>query len=319
MCIRDRPVAALVAAGGLGPVTEGLRAIDPDLLSLTGGELGVAGVFGLISFLTIGAGFLGSPQIFARSLALRSEREVRRGAAVAIVWTVLADTGAVLSGLFGRYLLSGPGDDLVAVLGVGGEDVLPLLVEQVFPLVVVGMYVAVVLAAIMSTIDSLLVVASSAVVRDWYQKVRHPELPDGALTGLARWVTFGLATVALLVALAVAWVTPERTVFWFVIFGWSGIAATFCPTIILSLFWRGMTARGALAAMLAGFVSVPVFKFAVPALPGIGPVVAELRELTPAFLVSLGVGWLVSRSRPHANERAREVDDELRWAARRGD
>ena len=111
--------------GGLGKVP-GIyyRVLEPGDKAL----IGVAGVFGLISFLTIGAGFLGSPQIFARSLALRSEREVRRGAAVAIVWTVLADTGAVLSGLFGRYLLSGPGDDLVAVPGEAVQEALADLV-----------------------------------------------------------------------------------------------------------------------------------------------------------------------------------------------
>ena len=186
---------------------------------------------------------MGSPQIFARFLALRDEREIKAGTTVALVWTLLADSGAVLTGVIGRALLVDADADLVTVLGEGGEAVLPMLVEHLFPLLLVGLYIAVVLSAIMSTVDSLLVLASSAVVRDWYQQVRHPDMADDALVPMCRKATFTLALVALAIALTVAQLSPTRTVFWFVIFGWSGIAATFCPTMILSLFWRKMTAR----------------------------------------------------------------------------
>ncbi len=289
------PVVGLVAAGGWGAVTGGLSAIDPALLSWSGGTgwtgLTLCGTLGLV---LIGLGFLGSPQIFVRFIALRDEAELSRGAAVAVVWTVLADSGAVLTGMIGRSLLTGPGDELTAVLGNGGQDVLPLLVDHVMPATIVGLYIAIVLSAIMSTVDSLLVLAGSAVVRDLYQKVRHQDLPDDALVGLSRTATLVLGVVALALALGVGMLVEGRTVFWFVIFGWSGIAATFCPTIILSLFWRGMTARGALVAMVTGFVCVPLFKFGATALPGVGPYFAELAELPPAFLVSGLLGVVVS-------------------------
>ena len=73
-----------------------------------------------------------------------------------------------------------------------------------------------------------------------------------------------------------------------------GIAATFCPTMILSLYWKGMTARGALGAMIAGFIGVPLFKFGATALPGAGPYFAELAELPPAFALSFAAGVLLS-------------------------
>ena len=171
---------------------------------------------------------------------------------------------------------------------------LPLLVEQALPAMLVGLFIAIVLSAIMSTVDSLLVVASSAAVRDWYQQVKHPDMPDEALVSLSRKVTFGLALASLCIALTVAALVPGRTVFWFVIFGWSGIAATFCPTIILSLFWDRFTANGALGAMLAGFLGVPLFKFGATALPTVGPAFAALSELPPAFALSGLVGILVS-------------------------
>ncbi|MFB6351353.1 MAG: hypothetical protein ABEN55_08365, partial [Bradymonadaceae bacterium] len=137
-------------------------------------------------------------------------------------------------------------------LGEGGEDVLPMLVGDLMPAALVGIYIAVVLAAIMSTIDSLLVVAGSAAVRDVYQKILNPEISNDELVAMSRVVTVSLALAGLAIALGVALTTPGRTVFWFVIFGWSGIASTFCPTIILSLFWRQFTRKGALAAMVFG-------------------------------------------------------------------
>ncbi len=278
------PVVGLIAAGGIEPVLSGLRDQDPALLSLAGSDgWTLIGVAGTLAFLCIGLGFMGSPQVFVRFLALRSEKEIGKGTLVAITWTILADSGAVLIGMVGRHSL-----------GITGEDVLPGLVDHLMPALLVGLYIAIVLAATMSTVDSLLVVASSAAVRDYYQKVRHPELTGESLLALSRKATVIIAVVSLLVTLIVAASTGRQTVFWYVIFGWSGIAATFCPTVILSLFWRGFTSRGALFAMIAGFFSVPLFKFGFPFLPFVGPFFGALEELPPAFLVSGLTGILVS-------------------------
>ncbi|NOY25211.1 MAG: sodium/proline symporter [Oligoflexia bacterium] len=310
------PIVGLLSVGGWQPVTTRLAAMDPALLSWSGGTgwtgLTLCGTLGLA---LIGLGFLGSPQIFVRFIALRDEAELSRGAAVALVWTVLADSGAVLTGMIGRAMLTRPGDDPVSVLGNGGQDVLPMLVDQVMPPIVVGLFIAIVLSAIMSTVDSLLVLASSAVVRDIYQQVLHPELSDQTLVGLSRKATLALGGAALALALAVGTLVEGRTVFWFVIFGWSGIAATFCPTLILSLFWRRMTAKGALAAMIAGFVSVPLFKFGAPALPGIGPYAAQLAELPPAFLLSFVLGVVVSLLDRPGQAAVADVAGELEDAA----
>ncbi len=307
------PLVGLASVGGLGPVLDGLRAQDPALLSWAGttepDAVAVASVLGL---LLIGLGFLGSPQIFVRFLALRSEREIARGAAVALAWTLLAEIGAVLIGMIGRHLLARPGPE---ALGAGGQNVLPMLVDHLLPPILVGLYVAIVLAAIMSTIDSLLVLAGSAAVRDVYQRILHPELDDASLVRASRGATLGLAVAAFAVAMLVALTQPGRTVFWFVIFGWSGIAATFCPTLVLSLFWPGLTRRGAIAAMIGGFLAVPLFKFLGPSLPGLGPVLDALGELPPAFLCSglLAVG--VSLGDPAGRARLASVAAVLDAAA----
>lgn len=281
------PFFGLAMAGGYTPTMTELQQQDPSLLSFWGPEgQSWNSVFTILGFLAIGLGFMGSPQIFVRFLSMRSTKEIRPGAIVAVVWTLLATASAVLIGMVGRAVLMEPGDSVKDSLSASGENVLPMLVAASVPDWVAGLYIAIVLAAIMSTVDSLLVLASSAFVRDYYQKVRHPDLPDDQLLRRSRVVTFSLAACALAIAFSVAALVPGRTVFWFTIFGWSGISATFCPTMILSLFWSKLTARGALWGMLAGFISVPLFKFAAPLLHLVGESFGALSELPPAFVVS---------------------------------
>jgi Na+/proline symporter len=309
------PLIGTFIAGGVGEVTAGLRGQDPALLQIGFGE-GARGFAGVLSLALIGLGFLGSPQVFVRFIAIRSPNEVNRGAAVAIGYTVLALSGAVLTGMVGRHLLVDASQSATEVLGNGAQNVLPLMVETFLPAILAGVFIAIVLSAIMSTIDSLLVVAASALVRDWYQKVRNPSLPDDALVGLSRKATVALAVLALGIALGVATFVPGRTVFWFVIFGWSGISATFCPTMILSIFWKGMTARGAVAAMLVGFCCVPIFKFLSPMLPVVGDFFAALEELPPAFALSAVAGVVVSLRDREGRTSVSDAENELADAAR---
>jgi Na+/proline symporter len=300
----------------VGAVMDGLAAQDPALLHIGFGE-GAAGFAKVLSLLLIGLGFLGSPQVFVRFISLRSPGEVNRGAAVAISYTVLALTGAVLTGMVGRLLLVQGGQEPASVLGYGAQNVLPALGDGYVPAMLAGVFIAIVLSAIMSTVDSLLVVAASALVRDWYQKVKHPTLHDDALVGLSRKATVVLAVLALVLALVVATLVPGRTVFWFAIFGWSGISATFCPTMILSVFWKGMTTRGAVVAMLVGFVCVPFFKFAAPSLPVVGDFFGALEELPPAFILSALFGVFVSLADKRGRARLKPVEEELEDAAHR--
>ncbi len=310
------PFFGLAMAGGYTPTVAELQQQDPTLLSLWGPDgQSWTSVFTILGFLAIGLGFMGSPQIFVRFLSLRSTKEIRPGAIVAVIWTLLATTAAVMIGMVGRAVLMEPGDSLAEKLTESGENVLPMLVAASVPDWVSGIYIAIVLAAIMSTVDSLLVLASSAFVRDYYQKVRHPDMPDNQLLGRSRIVTFSLATCALAIAFSVAALVPGRTVFWFTIFGWSGISATFCPTMILSLFWSKLTARGALCAMLAGFSSVPFFKFVAPQLPLVGDSFGALSELPPAFVVSGIVAMVVSLLDTRGMTALSNVQSELREAS----
>ena len=306
------PVVGLVAAGGFEPLFSGLEQQDPNLVNPMGTDsVDAFAIASILSLALIGLGFLGSPQVFVRFLSLRSEEEIGKGAFVAITFTLLTDAGAVLIGMIGRYLMTDSGVDVDTTLGQGGENVLPLLVQELMPAFIVGLYIAVVLSAIMSTVDSLLVVASSAAVRDVYQKVLRPDASDASLVPLCRRGTLVLGLFALGIALSVAALNEERTIFWFVIFGWSGIAATFCPTIILSLFWSRFSRNGAVAAMIVGFLSVPLFKFAVP-----GAFFQELGELPPAFLCSFTAGVVVSLLKPQQPDIQAALSDDVQHARR---
>lgn len=290
------PIIAFFAIENKNEIISGLESIDPALLSIWG-----PGGFSFLNLMTIGGlffiglGFLGSPQVFVRFMSIKNEDEIRKGRWVAIVFTILTDSGAVLIGILGRYLFTEAGQDAEAIMGNGAQNVLPMLVDNLFSTIVIGIFIAAVLSAIMSTIDSLLVMASSAVTRDFYQKIFNPELKEKDLTRTSRFVTLGIAMFSLTIAMVVSVTTPERTIFWFVIFGWSGLAATFCPVIILSLFYKGYNEKGAIASMITGFLCIPLFKFVIPAIPTIGIYFAELAELFPSFLISIITGVLVSR------------------------
>ena len=289
------PLVGLLELGG---ITNLLASLDNNFsahLTLTAGQgWTTLAVMQTLGFLAIGIGFLGSPQVFVRFISIRNEEQIKKGAVVALCWTFLADTGAVLLGMTGRALFTD------ADLGFDSDNILPVMSQALLLPFFAGVYIAMVLAAIMSTIDSLLVLASSSAVRDYWQKTRHPEMSDTALIKLSQKVTMILALLSFGIGMGILLYDLENGIFWIVIFGWSGIAATFCPVMILSLCWLRLTALGAKCAMVAGFLSSIAFKFIVPPLLSAAgwdvgvTYLNALDVLLPAFLVSGLVAVVVS-------------------------
>lgn len=336
------PVVILLEAGGYTSVMDTLRSIDPHLLSAHGpgtngpssGEWSTTTIVSIVGLAAIGIGFWGSPQVFVRYISMRNEQQIAPGATLALVWTLLADSGAVLVGLFGRALFA------PEVLGGDHEAILPYASLELLPAFFSGVFIAMVLSAIMSTIDSLLVVASSAGVRDYWQKTRHPDMSDEKLVSLSRKVTIALSLVAFAIGIGLLLRDREKPLFWIIIFGWSGIAATFCPTMILSLFWSKLTSMGAKCAMVAGFLGVPLFSFVIPPLlksldpPAPSPeeiaagITAEtstffsdiagylsaLDVLLPSFLIGFAVAVVVSHLDKKGQAQLEGVEDDLRFA-----
>lgn len=290
------PLVAYFAIDHSGDIYGTLKSIDPNLVNIWGAfEDPWMQAASMLGFAFIGLGFLGSPQVYVRFISVKDTKEIDKGKWVAIIFTFITDAAAVSIGILARYLFTEIGQDPESVLGLAGEDSLMVLLKATFPFFIVAIYIAIILSAIMSTIDSLLVVASSAITRDLYQKVLHPEIGNKDLSKMSARVTLLMALLALALAMSVAIFVPGRTVFWFTIFGWSGIAATFCPMIIYSLFWKAFNQKGALASMLSGFLAVPFFKFYVQGLEGIGPYFEKLDVMGPAFAVSFVFGYVFTK------------------------
>jgi sodium/proline symporter len=280
-------------------VTAGLNAIDPTLTQVFGrSDDGWMNMFTLLGFSMIGLGFLGSPQVYVRFMSISSTNEIDKGKWVALLFTLLTDAAAVTIGILARIYFTTEGQDPEAVLGTGGENVLSMITNEFLPTILVAIFIAIVLSAIMSTIDSLLILASSAITRDFYQKIIRPDLKDEDLTNFSRLVTVSMALAALGIAILLYNLYPDRQIFWIMIFGWSGIAATFCPVIILSLFWPGYSEKGAIASMITGFASVMLFKFVITEIEGIGAYFVELDVLVPSFALAMIVGYIVSKIYP---------------------
>jgi sodium/proline symporter len=268
------PVVAIIHCGGFGPMVAALKSIDPNLLKLSGPTgFNTIGIISIIGFLGIGLPFMGSPQLFVRYLAARDQKELIYGKYIAIIFIVIVDTGAVLAGMAGRALFTSLEDQ---------EYIFATLASELFPSLLTGLFIAIVLAAIISTVDSLLILLSSSVIRDVYQKIFRPEAPQKSLVFMGKIIT-------VIVGISAFWfsLSENRLIFWFVLFAWSGIGATFCPVMVLSLFWKRMTKAGAIAGMCSGFLITMIWAIFFKAS-------TNLYEMVPGFFGAIIIIILAS-------------------------
>jgi len=270
------PALAITHAGGWGPVMDQLGTWDPAFVDPV--SLGFGAWLG---FVGIGLGSPGNPHILVRYMSIRDPDQLKWAAAVGTSWNVVMGAGAVLVGMAGRIYFP----DVGQLLAGDTENLYPMLARTHLHPLLFGVVVASIFAAIMSTADSQLLVAASAVVRDVYQRV----LRKGEDVSQERLVLYSRAMVAILVgvALVLGWLA-QSLVFWLVLFAWAGLGAALGPTSILALFWRGTTRAGVLAGLVTGTVVTFVWNL-TPALD------AMLYELIPAFVLSLAATVVVSR------------------------
>ena len=288
-CLLTLPFVGIAAAGGWSEMIAGLEAADPALLRPMGQYgIGPAGIASAVGFVAIGFAFLGSPQLLTRFMAARDQKQIIEGGFWAVLCVIGFDVGAVLGGMSGRTLFPGLADP---------ETILPEMSAALFPEFFTGVFLVVVLAAIMSTVDSLLLLASSVVVRDILQKAMGIEASERTLSNLARAVTVVIGAVGLLVAL-----TEPRAIFYFVLFAWSGIACAFTPVVICSLFWKRTTKPGAVAGMIGGFVVTVVWTI------WFKERFFDLYEMVPGFIVGFACTIVVSLMTDVDRDTAAELD-----------
>lgn len=259
---------------------------------------------GLISLLSWGLGYFGQPHIIVRFMAIRSLKDVAVARWIGMSWMAVTLIGAVLVGYVGVAYVQQ--NDLHATL-VDPETIFILLSQLLFHPLIAGFLLAAILAAIMSTISSQLLVSSSSLTEDLYKTFLRREADQKELVLIGRVATIGVCLVAIMLAF-----NRSSNILSLVSNAWAGFGAAFGPIILLSLFWRGLTRDGALAGMITGAVTVLVWLYA-PMTVGGASLSSVLYEIVPGFLAAGAAAILVSlfgrNVKPKVAEGFDAVDD----------
>jgi sodium/proline symporter len=251
---------------GLARVAHGNPALLDPFTDRTGKPLGVVTVLSLLGW---GLGYFGQPHILARFKAIHHPRALPTARRIAMTWVTLSLVGAVLVGVIGIAFVSPP------LSGADTEKVFILMVNMLFHPVFAGICLAAILAAIMSTADSQLLVAASVLTEDFYKAFFRSGAGHREQVWVGRTAVLAIAGIAL----ALAW-DPGRKVLDLVAYAWAGFGAAFGPVLLLSLYWKRMTRNGALAGMVVGGTVVVVWKH-------LSGGWFDLYELVPGFVFAV--------------------------------
>ena len=261
------PVLVISQAGGLDEFTAQISLKNPQLLNVFTDINGDAlGWLAIVSAMGWGLGYFGQPHILARFMAIRSAAETGKAASIGVTWAFLCYLLAILVGLSGVAYLPGVIPD--------SEKVFIALTGLIFHPLIAGILLAAILAAIMSTVDSQLLVCSSSLAEDLYPLVVKKQLSPEQRLQVGRVAVVILALMATLLAME-----PDSKVLDVVSYAWAGLGASLGPAILISLYWRKMTARGALAGVFVGGATVIIW-------PQFEGGIFELYSLVPGFGVS---------------------------------
>ncbi len=246
------PIAAIQADGGFSAMWSAVEMKNPELLTIFNNVDGEPlGFIAIVSLAAWGLGYFGQPHILARFAACRSNEDIPTARRIAVGWSGLSMAGALLVGLAGMLFVE---NQMGGELG-DGETIFMLLVNAIFHPIVAGILLAAILAAIMSTADSQLLVSSSALAEDFYKQLLRKNASQKEIVMVGRLAVIGLSLIAMFLAL-----NPESTVLGLVSYAWAGFGAAFGPALLISLYWKKMTRNGALAGIVVGAVTVVVWK-----------------------------------------------------------
>ena len=287
-------VVSVIHAGGLGAVVGNAKEI-PGFLEFFGlanptlneaGEqiveagkpvFGAASEYGILqvcSMLAWGLGYFGMPQVLLRFMAIRKEEELGRSRRIAMVWVVISLAIAVFIGIVGR---TSPDYAVSHLTKPDAENIFITLATSSLPPILAGFVMAGILAATISSSDSYLLIASSAVAKNIYQGIFKKDAEDKKVMTVSRITLLVIA----LIAMVIAW-DEKSIIFSIVSFAWAGFGATFGPIMLFSLFWKRTNRAGAIAGMVSGAGMVFLWKLVISQLGG----VFAIYELLPAFIFS---------------------------------
>lgn len=274
-------VVPLAAMGKLGGPQEAINAannIAPGFLDpFTNTDGTPLNPMSLISNLAWGLGYFGMPHIIIRYMAIKEPRMIKTSRRIATSWNVLALAGAIMVGIVGRLYLGDMFTD-----AAGAQTVFLVMAGNLFVPVIAGILLSAILAAVMSTADSQLLVASSAITADIYEKVAKKKPTEKKLMWIGR---IGVIVIAVIAAVLAR--DPQTSIMSVVSFAWAGFGSAFGPVVLLALFWKRTTKNGALAGMATGFAIAIIWNNFLA-----GP--TGLYELVPGFFLGLLACVIVS-------------------------
>ena len=278
------PVVAFALMGGnVGPALEQTGVSAANFLDvMKNGENNFSAVE-IISQLAWGLGYCGMPHILVRFMAVKNQKELNKSKGIAIIWVALSLAFAVVIGVLGRAYL------YPTILGADGgstEIVFIEMIKQVFTVdirlpIVAGLFLCGILAAIMSTADSQLLVTASSMSEDIYKGIIKKDATEEKVMKISRYTVLGVAVLAYLIA----W-DPNSSIMGLVSNAWAGLGAAFGPTVLMSLFWKRCNLPGAVAGIVSGGLTVIIWDYI--------PLIGGQTLGTVTGLYSLAIGFLIS-------------------------
>ncbi len=306
------PAQVVANLGNIPGFLELLAAVTPRLAD--GAQAVAAGrpLFGaasgysflaVLSILSWGLGYFGMPQVLLRFMAIRDPKRLVASRRIAVSWCFVSLAAAVAIGLIGRALY--PAELLTPA---AAESIFILIATRLLPPLLAGIAMAGILAATISSSDSYLLIASSAVAKNIYQRLFCREASDRQVMRVSRLTLVAIASLGAAIALDSA-----SVIFQVVSFAWAGFGATFGPVMLFSLFWKRTSHAGALAGMVSGGIMVFIWKLLIRPLGGM----LDLYELLPAFALSCLVIVAVSKLTPAPSDAILQEFDLARSASAR--
>lgn len=243
VCLITVPVVAYMNIGvDPGTFVNKVKAIDPKLFDIFRGT----SIASIISLLAWGLGYFGQPHIIVRFMAIKSAKELKSARRIGIGWMAIGLLGAVVSGIIGLVYFTEHNTPLS-----DPETVFLRLGDILFHPFITGIILSAVLAAIMSTISSQLLVCSSSITKDFYLAFFNKEASEKQQMVIGKLAVLVVAAFATVLAYL-----PNKTILDIVGQAWAGFGSSFGPVLLLSLYWKRMTKWGALSGMIVGGITV---------------------------------------------------------------
>jgi len=290
------PVVAINEVGGISEVQASVSNIDPELLNIFSG----VSLISIISAMAWGLGYFGQPHIIVRFMAIRSVKDMPTARRIGMSWMIVAIIGAMATGFAGIAYVAKTGIKLD-----DAETIFILLSQILFNPLIAGFLLAAILAAIMSTISSQLLVTSSSLTEDFYKTFLHKDATDKQQVLVGRFSVFLVALVAIYLAY-----DRNSTILTLVSNAWAGFGAAFGPVIIGSLYWKKMTRNGALAGMITGAATVLLWIYLPVTING-QSLSSLMYEIVPGFVLCSLVIYIVSNMSPQDDTTILAKHDEM--------